>query len=126
MEFGLNAYHRLPDKHPQKSYEFLLALIDHQIKSDRKLNMKEKSVKSMMRSGGKDAAPAAGKQEGQGGKGKKGNLMDPTPLLCLRRPRQRVTLARAASPTVPATEARVRVETKRTHVGITSKRRRDA
>ena len=23
MEFGLNAYHRLPDKHPQKTYEFL-------------------------------------------------------------------------------------------------------
>ena len=73
MEFGLNAYHRLPDKHPQKSYEFLLALIDHQIKSDREDLMldKEKSVKTMMRSGGKDAAPAAGKQEGQNGKGKK-------------------------------------------------------
>ena len=74
MEFGLNAYHRLPDKHPQKSYEFLLALIDHQIKSDREdlmLDMKEKSVKSMMKSGGKDAAPAAGKKEGRGGKGKK-------------------------------------------------------
>ena len=66
MEFGLNAYHRLPDKHPQKSYEFLLALIDHQIKSDREhltLDMKEKSVKTMMKSGGKDAAPASGKQE---------------------------------------------------------------
>ena len=35
MEFGLNAYHRLPDKHPQKTYEFLLALIDYQIKADR-------------------------------------------------------------------------------------------
>ena len=86
MEFGLNAYHRLPDKHPQKSYEFLLALIDHQIKSDREdlmLDMKEKSVKSMMRSGGKDAAPAAGKQEGQGGKGKKGksNGPDAAPVL---------------------------------------------
>ena len=74
MEFGLNAYHQLPDKHPQQSYEFLLALIDHQIKSDREdlmLDMKEKSVKSMMKSGGKDAAPAAGKKEGRGGKGKK-------------------------------------------------------
>ena len=74
MEFVLNAYHRLPDKHPQKSYEFFLALIDHQIKSDREdlmLDMKEKSVKTMMKSGGKDAAPAAGKQEGQNGKGKK-------------------------------------------------------
>ena len=86
MEFGLNAYHRLPDKHPQKSYEFLLALIDHQIKSDREdlmLDMKEKSVKSMMRSGGKDAAPAAGKQEGQSGKGKKGksNGPDAAPVL---------------------------------------------
>ena len=51
MEFGLNAYHRLPDKHPQKSYEFLLTLMDHQIKSDREdlmLDMKEKSVKTMM------------------------------------------------------------------------------
>ena len=75
MEFG---YHRLPDKHPQKSYEFLLALIDHQIKSDREdLNMKQKSVKTMMRSGGKDAAPAAGKQEGQNGKGKKDNSKGP-------------------------------------------------
>ena len=83
MEFGLNAYHRLPDKHPQKSYEFLLALIDHQIKSDRELDMKEKSVKSMMKSGGKDAAPAAGKQEGQSGKGKKGksNGPDAAPVL---------------------------------------------
>ena len=74
MEFGLNAYHRLPDKHPQKSYEFLLALIDHQIKSDREdlmFDMKEKSVRTMMKSGGKDAAPAAEKQEGQTGKGKK-------------------------------------------------------
>ena len=75
MEFGLNAYHRLPDKHPQKTYEFLLALIDHQIKADREdlmLDMKERSVKSMMKSGGKDAAPATGKQENQGGKGRKG------------------------------------------------------
>ena len=36
------------------------------------LDMKEKSVKSMMKSGGKDAAPATGKQENQGGKGRKG------------------------------------------------------
>ena len=75
MEFGLNAYHRLPDKHPQKTYEFLLALIDYQIKADREdlmLDMKERSVKSMMKSGGKDAASATGKQENQGGKGKKG------------------------------------------------------
>ena len=35
------------------------------------LDMKEKSVKSMMKSGGKDAAPPAGKKEGRGGKGKK-------------------------------------------------------
>ena len=33
------------------------------------LDMKEKSVKSMMKPGGKDAAPAAGKKEGRGGKG---------------------------------------------------------
>ena len=36
------------------------------------LDMKERSVKSMMKSGGKDAAPATGKQENQGGKGRKG------------------------------------------------------
>ena len=80
MEFGLNAYHRLPDKHPQKSYEFLLALIDHQIKPDREdlmLDMKEKSVKSMMKSGGKDAAPAAEKQEGQNGKGRRNKSKGP-------------------------------------------------
>ena len=80
MEFGLNAYHRLPDKHSQKSYEFLLALIDHQIKSDREdlmLNMKEKSVKTTMKSRGKDAAPAAEKQEGQNGKGKKNKSKGP-------------------------------------------------
>ena len=35
------------------------------------LDMKEKSVKSMMKSGGKDAAPAAEKQEGQNGKGRR-------------------------------------------------------
>ena len=87
------------------------------------LDMKEKSVKSMMKSGGKDAAPAAGKQEGQNGKGKKGKLM---PLLCSRRPEQRVTLARTASPIVPTTGARVRAEVRRIHVDITSKRRRDA
>ena len=110
MEFGLNAYHRLPDKHPQKSYEFLLALINHQIKSHQNnltLDMKEKSVKPMMKSGGKDAAPAAGKKEGRGGKGKK----DPMLPLCSQRPKQRVTLARTASPMVPTTEARVRAET---------------
>ena len=75
-----SAYHRLPDKHPQKSYEFLLALIDHQIKSDREdlmLDMKEKSVKSMMRPGGKDAAPAAEKQEGQNGKGRRNKSKGP-------------------------------------------------
>ena len=71
MEFGLNAYHRLPDKHPQKSYEFLLALIDHQIKSDREdlmLDTKEKSVKSMMKSGGKDPKAKAKGHAGKNGK----------------------------------------------------------
>ena len=131
MEFGLNAYRRLPDKHPQKSYEFLLALIDHQIKSDREdlmLDMKEKSVKSMMKSGGKDAAPAAGKQDRRArlAKAERANPMDLMPLLYSRRPKQRVTLARTASPIVPTTGARVRAEARRIHVGITSKRRRDA
>ena len=121
MEFGLNAYHRLPDKHPQKTYEFLLALIDYQIKADREdlmLDMKEKSVKSMMKSGGKDAAPATGKQENQGGKG--------MPLLCSQKPRQRATLARTVRPTVPVTEARVRAEARIIPAGTTSNRRRGA
>ena len=43
-----------------------------------------------------------------------------------QKPKQRATLARTASPTVPATEARVRAEAKITPVGITSNRRRDA
>ena len=53
------------------------------------LDMKEKSVKSMMKSGGKDAAPAAEKQEGQNGKGRRNKSRDLMPLLCSRRPRQR-------------------------------------
>ena len=63
--------YRLPDKHPQKTYEFLLALIDHQIKADRDLmlDMKERSVKSMMKSGAKDAAPANRRTRWQGQKG---------------------------------------------------------
>ena len=35
------------------------------------LDMKEKLVKSIIKSGGKDAAPATGKRENQGGKGRK-------------------------------------------------------
>ena len=81
------------------------------------LDMKEKSVKSMMKSGGKDAAPAAEKGT---------NPRDLMPLLYSRRPRQRVTQARTASPRVPMTGARVQVEAKSTHAGITSKQRRDA
>ena len=56
----------------------------------------------------------------------RGNTVDLMPLLYSQRPKQRVTLARTASPTVPATEARVRAEVKITHVGITSRQRRDA
>ena len=85
------------------------------------LDMKEKSVKSMMMSGGKDAAPAAEKQEGQNGKGRRNKSK---PLLCSRRPR--VMQARTASPRVQMTGARVRVETKSIRAGITSKQRRDA
>ena len=84
MEFGLNAYHRLPDKHPQKTYEFLLALIDYQIKADREdlmLDMKERSVKSMMKSGGKDAAPATGIRVARA---KRGNSVDVMLLLSSR------------------------------------------
>ena len=85
------------DKHPQKTYEFLLALIDYQIKADREdlmLDMKERSVKSMMK-------PS-------------------------QKPKQRATLARTASPTVPATEAGVRAEARITPAGTTSNRRRGA
>ena len=106
MEFGLNAYHRLPDKHPQKTYEFLLALIDHQIKADREDAWHEGEIGQVSDEGGRDAAPATGKQENQG------NPVDLMLLLCSQRPKQRVTLVRTASPTVPATEARVRAEVK--------------
>ena len=102
MEFGLNAYHRLPDKHPQKTY----ALIDHQIKADREdlmLDMKERSVKSMMKSGGRDAAPATRTRVA---KAERGNPVDLMLILYSQRPKQRATLARTASPTVPVTEAR--------------------
>ena len=86
------------------------------------LDMKERSVKSMMKSGGKDAAPATGKQENQGGKGRKGKpgRPDAAPVL------PKATLARTASPTVPATEARVRAEARITPAGTTSNRRRGA
>ena len=83
------------------------------------LDMKEKSVKSMMKSGGRDAAPATGKQENQGGKGRKGKPSGPDAAPVLPK-------AKAKGPAVPATEARVRAEVKITHVGITSRQRRDA
>ena len=41
------------------------------------LDMKEKSVKSMMKSGGRDAAPATGKQKNQDSKGRKGKPSGP-------------------------------------------------
>ena len=72
MEFGLNAYHRLPDKHPQKTYEFLLALIDYQIKADREdlmLDMKEKSVKSRSPSPKRDDGACFAFQKGKCDKG---------------------------------------------------------
>ena len=110
MEFGLNAYHRLPDKHPQKTYG--VDRLSDQGRSGRPimLDMKERSVKSMMKSGGKDAAPATGKQENQGGKEKKGKP-DLMLLLCSQK---------------PATEAGVRAEARITPAGTTSNRRRGA
>ena len=125
MEFGLNAYHRLPDKHPQKFYAFLLALIDHQIKSDREdlmLDMKEKSVKTMMKSGGKDAAPAAGKQGGQSEKGQKNKSKGPDAPV-LPKAKARVMQARTAS---LRDRGKSRVVARSYHAGITSKQKRDA
>ena len=93
------------------------------------LDMKERSVKSMMKSGGKDAAPATGKlanRRTRVARAERGNPADLMLLLYSQKPKQRATLARTASPTVPATEARVRAEAKITPAGITSNRRRDA
>ena len=71
LEFGFNTYARLPDAHPEKTYRFLLRLIDRQLRTDREdyvYDMKEKSVKNLL-SGNKNAAPAEKKK----GKGKGGN-----------------------------------------------------
>ena len=87
------------------------------------LDMKEKSVKSMMKSGGKELLAS---RRARMAKAKRAKPMDLMPLLCSRRPKQRVTLARTASPMVTTTGARVRVGTKRIHVGITSRQRKGA
>ena len=55
----------------------------------------------------------------------RGNPIGLILLLYSQKPRQRVTLARTASPTMPATEARVRTEVKTTHAGITSSQRNE-
>ena len=65
LEFGLNTYARLPDA--QKTYRFLLGLIDRQLRTDREdyvYDMKEKSVKNLL-SSNKNAAPAE-KKKGKG------------------------------------------------------------
>ena len=75
LEFGLNTYARLPDAHPEKTYRFLLGLIDRQLRTDREdyvYDTKEKSVKNLL-SGNKNAAPAEKKKEkGKGGEFREG------------------------------------------------------
>ena len=70
LEFGLNTHARLPDAHPEKTYRFLLRLIDRQLRTDREdyvYDKKEKSVKNLL-SGNKNAAPAEkNKAKGKGG-----------------------------------------------------------
>ena len=64
MEFGLNAYHRLPDKHPQKSHEFLLALI---ARHEGEVGQNDDEVGRQRRSSGcrKAGGPERQRQEGQ-------------------------------------------------------------
>ena len=70
LEFGLNTYARRPDAHPEKTYRFLLGLVDRQLRTDREdyvYDVKEKSVKNLL-SGNKNAAPAEKKKaKGKGG-----------------------------------------------------------
>ena len=71
LQFGLNTYARLPDAHPEKTYRFLMGLIDRQLRTDREdyvYDVKEKSAKNLL-SGNKSAAPAEKKK----GKGKGGS-----------------------------------------------------
>ena len=77
LEFGLNTYVRLPDAHPEKTYRFLLGLIDQQLRTDREdyvYDMKEKSVKNLL-CGNKNAAPAE-KKKGKGKGGGSGKEAD--------------------------------------------------
>ena len=53
----------------------------------------------------------------------RGNPADLMLLLYSQKPRQRATLARTVSPTVPATEARVRAEAKITSAGAQGERK---
>ena len=129
MEFGLNAYHRLPDKHPQKTYEFDRP-IDRQIKADREdlmLDMKERSVKSMMKSGGRDAAPATGKQENQGGKGRKGKPSGPDPAPVLPKAKAKGHAGKNSWRTCPKGKERVSPNPDRRHQrGMTEHFRRES
>ena len=89
LEFGLNTYARVPDTHPEKTYRFLLGLIDRQLRTDREdyvYDMKEKSAKNLL-SSNKNAAPAEKKGKGKSGKEadhEDGNTAAPV----LKRPRQ--------------------------------------
>ena len=79
QEFGLNTYARFPDAHPEKTYRFLLGLIDRQLRTDCEdcvHDMKEKSVKNLL-SGNKNAAPAEPKRGKGDKKDESGNVAAP-------------------------------------------------
>ena len=88
------------------------------------LDMKEKSVKTMMKSGGKNAAPAAEKQEGQNGKGRRNKSKGPDAAPVL--PKAKAKGHAGKNGKSEGAGARGQVEAKSTRAGITSKQRRDA
>ena len=90
------------------------------------LDMKEKSVKSMMKSGGRDAAPATGKQENQGGKGRKGKPSGPDAAPVLPKAKAKGHAGKNGKSDGASDRGRVRAEVKITHVGTTSSQRRGA
>ena len=75
---NVSAYARLPDAHPEKTYQFLLGFVDRQLRTDREdyvYDMKEKSVENLL-SSNKNAAPAE-KKKGKGKGGGSGKEADP-------------------------------------------------
>ena len=97
LEFCLNTYARLPDAHPEKTYRFLLGLLDRQLRTDREdyvYDMKEKSVKNLL-SGNKNAAPAERRRE----KGKEGipgrKMMEAQQHQCYPKQKRKTTTRRA-------------------------------